>query len=244
MSESPTIVLVPGFWLGGWAWDAVAARLRDRGFPVTQVTLPGLESTDTPRAAITLADQLDAVTDVVRSAGSPVVLVGHSGAGEIVTGVADRLPAAVAALVFVDSGPSYDGTVNAPDLAEDIAEVALPSWDELTAAGSSIDGLDEATLLRFRERAVPQPAGPMREALRLHDERRHAIPVTLVCSSFPAEQVRQLIAAGHPWFAELARYGSVDLVDVITGHWPMWSKPEETAEAIAGAASAAAGQGV
>ncbi|NNC11785.1 alpha/beta hydrolase [Planctomonas sp. JC2975] len=238
MSESPTIVLVPGYWLGGWAWDAVAARLRDQGFPVTQVTLPGLDSVETPRASITLEDHLDAVADIVRAADSPVVLVGHSGAGEIVTGVADRMPDAVAALVFVDSGPSNDGTVNSPDLAEDVTEVALPPWDDLTAAGSSIDGLDEATLLRFRELAVPEPAGPMREALRLHDEGRYAIPVTLVCSSFPSEQVRQLIAAGHPWFAELSRYGSVDLVDVITGHWPMWSKPDDTAAAIANAATA------
>lgn len=239
MSESPTIVLVPGFWLGGWAWDAVASRLRDRGFPVVQLTLPGLESADTPRAAITLADHVDAVADAVRAAGSDVILVGHSGAGAIITGAADLVPDLIARLVFVDSGPAADGHVGSPDLPADVVEIALPSWQELEAAGSSLAGLDDEALAQFRARGVPHPAGPARETMHLNDDRRHTIPVTLVCTSFPVAQVRALIDAGHPWFAELTLFDSVDLVDVPTGHWPMWSKPDEAAAAIADAASSA-----
>ena len=41
---TPSIILVPGFWLGAWAWDEVSATLRDDGHEVTAVTLPGLES--------------------------------------------------------------------------------------------------------------------------------------------------------------------------------------------------------
>ena len=48
MASAP-IVLVPGFWLGGWAWDEVAAALRADGHTVTAVTLPGLESADADR---------------------------------------------------------------------------------------------------------------------------------------------------------------------------------------------------
>jgi hypothetical protein len=47
-------VLVPGFWLGAWAWDDVVAALRADGHDVTAITLPGLESQDTDRSAITL----------------------------------------------------------------------------------------------------------------------------------------------------------------------------------------------
>ena len=39
MSTTP-IVLVPGFWLGAWAWDEVAAALRADGHEVTALTLP------------------------------------------------------------------------------------------------------------------------------------------------------------------------------------------------------------
>lgn len=37
-----TFVLVPGFWLGGWAWREVTADLRGRGHDVYAVTLTGV----------------------------------------------------------------------------------------------------------------------------------------------------------------------------------------------------------
>src|SRR6266487_2047487 len=55
-STSAPIILVPGFWLGAWAWDEVASILRADGHDVTALTLPGLESGDADRSAITLSD--------------------------------------------------------------------------------------------------------------------------------------------------------------------------------------------
>jgi pimeloyl-ACP methyl ester carboxylesterase len=240
MTESKTIVLVPGFWLGGWAWDAVTSPLRARGFDVVPLTLPGLESLDHDRSGVTLADHVHAVVAAVRAVGSPVVLVGHSGAGAVITGAVDAVPDLVSRLVFVDSGPAADGHVGSPGLSGDTVEIPLPSWEQLRADGSSLSGLDEHALHVFRSRAVPHPAGPAREVLRLTDDTRHAVPVTLLCSSFPVAEVKRLVAGGHPWFAELARYDTVDYVDLPTGHWPMWSRPTDTADAIAVAAERAA----
>lgn len=70
-------VLVPGFWLGAWAWDDVVAALRADGHDVTAVTLPGLESADADRSSITLADHVDAICEAVTAAGRPVVLAVH-----------------------------------------------------------------------------------------------------------------------------------------------------------------------
>ena len=55
MKTAP-IILVPGFWLGAWAWDEVAATLRADGHDVTALTLPGLVAVETERTAITLDD--------------------------------------------------------------------------------------------------------------------------------------------------------------------------------------------
>src|ERR671919_395049 len=66
MSSAP-IVLVPGFWLGAWAWDEVAAVLRADDHDVTAVTLPGLESADADRSAITLSDHVDAICEAYTS---------------------------------------------------------------------------------------------------------------------------------------------------------------------------------
>ena len=72
MTTAP-IVLVPGFWLGAWAWDEVAEALRADRHDVTALTLPGLESADADRSAITLSDHVDAICEAVRAAGTPVV---------------------------------------------------------------------------------------------------------------------------------------------------------------------------
>jgi pimeloyl-ACP methyl ester carboxylesterase len=80
MSAAP-IILVPGFWLGAWAWDDVAVALRADGHDVTAVTLPGLESVDADRATINLSDHVDAICEAAAAAGRPAVLAVHSGAG-------------------------------------------------------------------------------------------------------------------------------------------------------------------
>ena len=51
--DTTPIILVPGFWLGAWAWDEVAEALRADGHDVTALTLPGLESADADRSSIT-----------------------------------------------------------------------------------------------------------------------------------------------------------------------------------------------
>ena len=64
MTTAP-IVLVPGVWLGAWAWDEVAAALRADGHDVTAVTLPGLGVGRRHRSAITLSDHVDAICEAV-----------------------------------------------------------------------------------------------------------------------------------------------------------------------------------
>lgn len=245
MAETMTFVLVPGYWLGGWAWDAVAERLRGDGFVADPLTLPGLtpDRADAEVSDVTLDEQIAAVVAAVHRADGHVVLVGHSGAGTLISGAADLAYEAIDDLVFIDSGPVADGSVAAPDLPDDVHAIELPSWSELQEQGSSIDGLDDDALARFRERAVPHPAGPAREALQLADGARHALPVTLVCTSYSADQVRDLTDQGHPWFAELARFDDVRLVDLPTGHWPMWSRPDDLADELRAVAERSSSSG-
>src|SRR5215207_4430688 len=103
---TPPIILVPGFWLGAWAWDEVASALRADGHDVTAMTLPGLESADADRSSITLADHVDAICSAVTAAGRPVVLTAHSGAGAPGYAVTDRIPEQIAAMIYVDTGPA------------------------------------------------------------------------------------------------------------------------------------------
>src|SRR5919108_5745445 len=136
MASAP-IVLVPGFWLGAWAWDEVAAALRADEHDVTALTLPGLESAEADRSTITLSDHVDAICEAVTAAGTPVVLAVHSGAGVPGYAASDRMPEQIAAMVYVDSGPAT-GALD-PDFAD--AEKPLV-WEEIEA-DENLDGLSE-----------------------------------------------------------------------------------------------------
>ena len=232
---SPSIILVPGHWLGAWAWDAVAADLRGRGHAVTAVTLPGLNPDDPHRASETVANQADSLRSAVNAAaadGSAVVLVAHSGAGFPTSLLLDRDPTAVARIVYVDSGPSRDGSAFDASVPPEQAEVPLPPFEQLRA---SLEGLSEQDLERFRERAVPEPGPVMREPLRLQNDARRDVPSTIIACSYPSEVMMQMAREGDPMMAEVATLRDLELVDLPTGHWPMWSRPADLASAIASA---------
>jgi pimeloyl-ACP methyl ester carboxylesterase len=236
MNTTP-IVLVPGFWLGAWAWDEVAAALRAGGHDVTAVTLPGLESADADRSSITLADHVNAICEAVTAAGRPVVLAVHSGAGVPGYAVTDRIPEQIAAMVYVDSGPAT-GALH-PGLT--VAEVPLPSWEELEEDGSSLEGLTEEQLETFRRRAVPEPGAALREGPELTNDARLDVPSTVVCTSMTSEQIKGAVEEGYAWIAGLADLRDVTYVDLPTSHWPMWSRPQELAAVIGDVAQGESG---
>lgn len=233
--ETPPIVLVPGFWLGAWAWDEVAQALRTDGHVVEAITLPGLDPDDTDRSAVTLVDHVDAICEAVKAAGGPVVLAVHSAAGAPGYAVTDRMPERIAAMVYVDTGPAT-GAIN-PDLTG--PEVPVPSREEL-AAEENLDGLSEEQLETFQRRAVPQPAATAREAIELTNEARLDVPSTVICTGYSSEEYREAAAAGYAWLGGLTELRDVTYVDLPTSHWPMWSRPDELAEIVGGIARDAA----
>jgi pimeloyl-ACP methyl ester carboxylesterase len=226
--KSAPIVLVPGFWLGAWAWDEVAAMLRDQGHDVTAVTLPGLESADTDRSRITLDDHVNAICDAVRASNTPVVLAVHSASGFSGYAASDRCTDKIAAMVYVDTAPGKGA------LDPDFDGIEKPMvWEEVQAE-ENLDGLSEEQLQRFRDRAVPVPGALIREAAELTNDARNDIPATMICTGFTAEQY-QSYAREHPewpFLAGIPELRNVTWIDLPTSHWPMWSKPAELAEII------------
>lgn len=231
-SRKPSIILIAGHWLGSWAWDEVAEHLTTAGRRAIALTLPGLDPNDSDRSSRTLDDQAEAIEKVAVAEGRPVVIVAHSGANAPVCLVLDRHPELVAKVIWVDSGPVASGTVFAPDLPAEVGELPLPPFEAL-AQQASLEGLSAEVLARFDARAVPEPAAVLRQAVELTNDARLSVPTTVVCCSLPSAQLLELANAGHPMFAEVARLAHLQLVDLPTGHWPMWSRPEDLAQLIA-----------
>ncbi|WP_330932432.1 alpha/beta fold hydrolase [Spiractinospora alimapuensis] len=166
----------------------------------------------------------------------PSVLVAHSGGGAVATAALDTTPDSVRRVIYVDSGPVSDGHIPRPDLPADVVEIDLPPLDEMDAMGASLDGLDDNARQRFQDWALPHPAGTLREPIPLRDPRRNDTPATMICCSITSDTVRQLAAAGSDMFAPVAQLNHVTFVDLPTGHWPMWSRPIDLADAISAAA--------
>jgi pimeloyl-ACP methyl ester carboxylesterase len=226
--RSAPIILVPGFWLGAWAWDEVVDALRADGHEVTALTLPGLESADADRSSIGFADHVNAIVSAVEAADSPVVLAVHSASGFSGYAASDRVPDRIAAMVYVDTAPGI-GPLD-PDF--DGAEKAMV-WAEIEEE-ENLDGLSDEQKETFRRRAVPVPGGVIRESVELRNDARRDIPSTFICTGFTADQY-QTYATEHPEWAFLAgipELRDATWIDLPTSHWPMWSRPRELAEII------------
>lgn len=235
MEFEPNVVLVPGHWLGAWAWDDVLEHLGADRVRATAITLPGLDGSDPARATRTLEDQAAAIEDTLArlgvSAETPATLVGHSGANAPVSLVLDRHPELVQRIVWVDSGPVAPGSSFAPDLPEEAHEMLLPPF-EVLGQEASLAGLTTAHLERFRAKAVPEPGPVLRGTVELTNDARYAVPTTLVCCSISNAQVLEMARGGHPMFAEVAKLEDLDLIDLPTGHWPLWSRADDLAQVI------------
>jgi pimeloyl-ACP methyl ester carboxylesterase len=159
----PTIVLVHGAFAESSSWNGVARRLLAAGHPVVAAANP-LRG---------LADDAAAVTDVVRAIDGPVVLVGHSYGGMVVSNVAADA-GDITALVYVcafapDGGESaFELSLRFPGSTLGDAVQPIPRHDggvDLVIAKDKFHAqfcadvpADEATLMAVTQRPVAQAA--------------------------------------------------------------------------------------
>jgi pimeloyl-ACP methyl ester carboxylesterase len=224
------LILVAGLWMPVSVWDDVAHELTTLGHRPVPLPLPGV---DDDRRSVTLDDQLDALLEAVDAAPHPYV-VGHSAAAGLAWLAADRRPEAVSGVALVGGFPNSDGDVYADLFPVEDGAMPFPGWDPFE--GPDAADLDAATRERLAASARPVPEGVSKGVVRLRDERRFGLPVTLVCPEFSPAQARDWVAGGD--LPELERVERLSYVDLDSGHWPMVTRPVELARVLAEAAAA------
>lgn len=224
------LIVIPGFWMNASTWSPIVPALEEAGHSVRVLTLPGLASADDDRSGIGLADHVAAAAAAVDEASGPVVLVGHSGGGTIAHAVVDARPGRIRRVIHVDCVPMGHGSVINDELPVVDGEIPLPDWSVFE--DKDLVDLDDELRDRFRAMAVPHPARVASDPVVLTDPRRYDVPITVISCEFPVSMIRELVAAEHPYTAELAKMHDVTMVDLPTGHWPMLTRPTELATAI------------
>jgi pimeloyl-ACP methyl ester carboxylesterase len=224
------VILIPGFWLDSSAWDDIVPAVRAAGHEPKPITLPGLVPAD---PEVGLRDQVEYVIGQVDAAAGPVVLVGHSGGGAVAHAVVDARPDRVAKVIYVDSLPLGHGGIINDEFDVVDGMVPLPARDVFD--DESVVDMDDERWAAFQARALPIPEKVATEKQTLSDARRYDVPVTVITCELPEATVRELMAKGHPYVAELAAVKHVEIVELPTSHWPMFTKPTELAAVIAAA---------
>jgi pimeloyl-ACP methyl ester carboxylesterase len=150
-------VLVPGGWHGGWAYDAVADRLREAGHDVHALTLSGLDGGEA--SCVNLARHVADAVAAIGAADTPVVLAGHSYGGMVIAGAADAVPERIAALVFVDAYVPADG--------DSVWSLTSQRYRDVFVASVAADGLACAPPAHLDARCRPHPVACFLQAVRL-----------------------------------------------------------------------------
>ncbi|WP_229400492.1 alpha/beta fold hydrolase [Micromonospora okii] len=237
-----TFVLVPGAWLGAWAWEETARALRALGHTALPLTLTGLgERADQAGPGTDLDTHIaDIVGFVERHDLHSVSLVAHSYGAAPVSGAAGRLGERLERLIYVDSAPFAEGMrmldLMPPEVVEQLRRQVADFGDgwrlpmppfEVLSLSSSIDGLGEAQQDLMRLRATPQPFGTYEQRLAGPTEPDPGVDRVLVaCNDFTA-----LLDSGMPMLAFLNQ-PPWRRFDLATGHWPMLSAADELADVL------------
>jgi len=218
------IVLIQGLWLRPDVWSEVQAELTRRGRGATVVDLP-------VDADATLDDQVAAVLAAVDAADGPPLVVGHSAAATLAWLAADVRP--VAGVALIGGFPAADGEAYAGFLPEIGGPLPFPGWEQFEGPDSA--DLDPDARQRIEAAMVTVPDGVAHGTVRLTNPSRYDVPITLICPEFAPEDAKAWIAGGD--VPELAAATNLTMVDIDSGHWPMFTQPAALAALLADAAT-------
>lgn len=228
-----SFVLVPGAWRGSWLWKRVRTKLRAEGHEVFTPTLTGLADRShllTPD--VNLDTHIEDVVNLFKwEELSDVILCGHSYAGSVISGVADRIPERIAALVYLDAFVLQDG--------ECIHDTLPPAHRELQLEAAGRDGQGwrvppipaEVFNVNVDDRdwvdrqCTPQPLAAFQQPIRLSGRGPLVKNISYILTT-------DLPDSPFPPFYERASAKGWNMLTIATGHDAMLDNPEEVTKML------------
>jgi pimeloyl-ACP methyl ester carboxylesterase len=203
-------VLVHGAWHGAWCWDKLVPLLQQAGHSVVALDLPGHGADTTPLAEVTMQAYADRVCAVLDAAAVPVILVGHSMGGAVISAAAEQRPNKVRKLVYLCAFLLKRGTSLLTMVQGDTQSTVLAELD-FAPDGSAVTVKAAAQRELFysdctaadthwaQAQLGAQPAAPLATPLRLTAANWGRLPrVYLECTldrAIPLSLQRAMVAA-------------------------------------------------
>ena len=183
-AQPKTYVLIHGGWLGSWVWDEIRPLLEKEGARVFAPTLKGLAERKAENGPnVTLTVHIDEVVDLIKGHQlRNVILVGHSYAGFVVTGVCDRIPERIGHVVYLDafvpqSGQNLYDFIQPPARTQQMRREVLEKGEGFKSfpPPAAIWGLTGELLNEVNQKMTPHPAMTYEERLELRRGGPYAI---------------------------------------------------------------------
>jgi pimeloyl-ACP methyl ester carboxylesterase len=234
-----TFVLVHGAWHGSWCWKRVRKALQSQNHDVFTPTLTGIgERSHLLSPQVDLETHVADVVNLIRwEELDDLVLCGHSYGGCVITGVADRVPERLRALVYLDAFVLQNGQSVHDVLPPPVRDAQVASAQEtgdgwkiapITAEFFNVNVADRAWV---NAQCTPQPLATFRQRLALRNE-------------MPAAKVTHVLATGYdhspfPPFHAHAKAKGWKTATVPCGHDVMLDRPDDLVRILRDAAGVA-----
>lgn len=232
-----TFILVHGAWHGGWCWEHVSPLLLAQGHQVVAPDLPGMGADTREFGSDPLSKWADFVAGLASTAEAPVILVGHSRGGLVISEVAERVPDRIDRLVYltaflleagqslVDVAGRYPkvgpGAVIRPAADPSCIEVdlepALPIF-----YGRTSEALARAAAARL----TPEPMAALTTPVRVSAERFGRVARVYI------EAADDLVISLKMQREMQAALPCARVVTLDCDHSPFYSAPSELAQAL------------
>ncbi len=229
-----TYVLIHGAWHGGWCWRDVKDLLERVHHRVLTPTMPGLgERQHLMSRDITLDTIIDDIangleTEDVRDA----ILVGHSFGGNIISGIAERVPKRIKKLVYLDAAVMKNGesmfdcvTKKLVDERFRLAEESSGGMSLPTPTCDKLGIIDSGQCEYVQKHLTPHPLSTYTSALNLARAPGEGFNCTYIACTDPNYTPLE-------WSRERARAFGWPMLSIATGHDAMVSAPEVLAEML------------
>lgn len=229
-----TYVLIHGAWYGGWCWDKVVPLLEKEGHKVEAPDLPGHGNDKTPIPEISLQSYADRVCQILDSQPEPVILVGHSMGGIVITQASEYRPEKIQLLVYLTAFLLQNGEFLLQHAEGDKEALVLPnlimSEDQSYATVKEealkevfyVDCSDE-DVKRAKSLLVAQAAAPFATPVNTTEEKFGRVPRVYI-SCLRDKAISPVVQENMYTALPCEKIISMD-----TSHSPFFSAPEELA---------------